>query len=91
MKRLLFLLIPLVMLAGCKEEVPVTVKWPDVPKELIEACPDLKQVNQDTTKLSEVVSVVVDNYAQYYECKVKVDNWIEWYKSQKEIFDKVGK
>jgi hypothetical protein len=86
MKRLL-LLIPIVLLAGCLV-TPVKRNFPEVPKELMEACPDLKNVEQ-TEKLSEVLKVVVDNYGQYHECKIKVDTWMEWYKTQKQIFDSV--
>jgi len=86
MKRLL-LLIPIVMLAGCLA-TPVKRNFPEVPKELMEVCPDLKTVEQ-TEKLSEVLKVVVDNYGQYHECKIKVDTWMEWYKTQKQIFDSV--
>ena len=54
----------------------------------MEACPDLKKT-ESTEKLSEVLKVVVDNYGQYHECKVKVDTWVEWYKTQKDIFESV--
>jgi hypothetical protein len=86
MKRLL-LLIPIILLAGCLA-TPVKRNFPEVPKEIMEACPDLKTVEQ-TEKLSEVLKVVVDNYGQYHECKIKVDTWMEWYKTQKQIFDSV--
>ena len=89
MKRLIAVLIPLTILTGCDEGVPVTVKFPNVPAELLEACPDLKEVDPKTTKLSEVISVVTDNYAEYHECRLKVDDWIVWYKTQKSIFDKI--
>jgi hypothetical protein len=68
--------------------VPVERKFPEVPVELQQACPDLKLINP-TTKLSEVVEVVVSNYGQYKECQVKVDSWIDWYTSQKKIFESV--
>lgn len=86
MKRLL-LLIPVILLTGCLV-TPVKRNFPEVPKELTEACPDLKTVEQ-TEKLSEVLKVVVENYGQYNECKIKVDTWVEWYKTQKQIFDSV--
>lgn len=90
MKRLAALL-PVILLAGClgKDPVPVKMKWPEVPQELLDACPDLKTVDQSTTKLSDVLDVVVDNYKQYHECRLKVDTWIEWYKTQKGIMDKL--
>lgn len=87
MKYLIFLA-PL-LLTGClfKQPVPVKQVWPDVPKELLEACPDLKKVEPNTTKLSDIISVVSDNYATYYDCKAKVDDWIIWYNGQKKIYD----
>jgi hypothetical protein len=87
MKRLL-LLLPVLLLAGCLVTTPVKRKFPEVPKELVEACPDLKKT-EPTEKLSEVIKVVIDNYGQYHECKIKVDTWVEWYKTQKDIFDSV--
>jgi hypothetical protein len=87
MKKLLIVL-SVVMLAGCVD-TPVARHFPEVPADLLIACPDLKQVDPNTTKLSEVVSVVASNYGQYNECKIKVDAWVEWYKTQKEIFESV--
>lgn len=86
MKKLL-LLIPIVLLTGCLT-TPVKRNFPEVPQELMEACPDLKTV-PDTEKLSEVLKVVTTNYGQYHECRIKVDTWVEWYKTQKQIFDSV--
>lgn len=88
MKKLL-LVLPAILLTGCLTTAPVTVKFPDVPDEIKTACPDLKKVEPGTTKLSEVLGVVTDNYAQYKECKVKVDLWIDWYNSQKKIFEEI--
>ncbi len=87
MKRLL-LLVPVVLLTGCLVTTPVKRNFPEVPKELMEACPDLKKTDP-TEKLSEVLKVVVDNYSQYHECKIKVDTLAEWYKTQKDIFESV--
>ena len=85
--RKLFLLIPVLLLSGCLA-TPVKRTFPDVPEDLKVACPDLAML-EPTTKLSEVVSVVVKNYGQYQQCQIKVDTWIEWYKTQKEIFESV--
>jgi hypothetical protein len=87
MKRLLAL-VPVVLLTGCLN-TPVARHFPEVPEELKTACPSLEQVDPNTTKLSEVVRVVTDNYTQYHECRVKVDAWIEWYKTQRSIFEEV--
>ena len=88
MKRLLVLL-PIILLSGCLQTMPVHQTFPDVPDELKAACPDLQQVDESTTKLSDVVTVVSSNYEQYKECKIKVDLWIDWYNKQQKIFDSV--
>ena len=74
------------LLAGC-QSVPVVPKWPDVPKELLESCPDLKTVDPANDKLSTVIESVADNYKLYYDCKADKSDWIEWYNSQKKIFN----
>lgn len=85
--RKLLLLIPVLILSGCLA-TPVKRTFPDVPEDLKVACPDLAML-ETTTKLSEVVTVVVKNYGQYQECQIKSETWIEWYKTQKEIFESV--
>ena len=87
MKRLLIIL-TVMLLAGCND-VPVARNFPEVPADLLVACPDLKLVDTNTTKLSEVVGIVADNYSEYQECRLKVDSWIDWYKTQQKIFDSV--
>ena len=86
MKRLAFIL-PVFLLTGCLVTAPVKQKFPEVPADLLKACPDLHQVEQ-TEKLSEVLKVVTKNYSQYHECQIAVDTWIEWYTLQKEIYNK---
>jgi hypothetical protein len=89
MKKLIVLLS--VLLVACASTPTAVVKqpWPQVPDELTEKCPDLQKVPEDTTKFSEVLIVVTDNYALYKECKIKVDNWNEWYQTQKKIYEGV--
>jgi hypothetical protein len=88
MKRLL-VIIPFLFLLGCDQDVPVKPIWPSIPEELKTACPDLKQIDPATAKLSQVVDVVVDNYSQYHECQDKADFWMEWYQKQKKIYEDV--
>ena len=85
--KILALVFTVLLLSGCVA-TPVKRSFPEVPKELMVACPELKNAPQ-TEQLSEVLKVVVDNYGQYHECRIKVDTWIEWYKTQKQIFDSV--
>ena len=86
--RILIIALALV-LTGCIS-VPVERKFPSSPAELQQPCLSLKTIEPSTTKLSEVVEVVVANYGQYGECQVKVDSWIEWYNTQKKIFESVN-
>lgn len=86
MKQLI--LISALVLAGCSTTTPVERHFPAVPAQLKQACPDLKKA-PETTKLSEVLTTVTQNYGQYHECHFKVDAWIEWYDTQKKIFDEV--
>jgi len=85
MKKLI-LLLPL-LLTACI--TPDARKFPDIPPELKQACPDLQEIDPKTTKLSVVVDTVTTNYKEYHECRVKVDAWIEWYNGQKKIFESV--
>jgi hypothetical protein len=86
MKNLLVILF-VGMLTACTT-APVKRTFPEVPQELTQECPDLKQTDS-TSKLSEVLKVVTENYSQYHECKAKVDTWMEWYNTQKQIFESV--
>jgi hypothetical protein len=80
------------LLQACSTPVPVTAKFPEVPPRLLEACPQLKKLDDKAeSKLSGVATVVTDNYGTYYECAVKNDAWIEWYQIQKRIFEGAGK
>lgn len=89
MKRLVFLLC--ILLSGCvtTDTPPAVMKFPDIPQDLKTSCPDLQLVDANTEKLSDVLPVIVSNYGTYYNCKVKVDAWIEWYNTQKNISDNV--
>ena len=84
------LLVLLVSLIGCSTVVPVTAKFPEVPERLLVKCPQLEKLGNEP-KLSDVSKTVTINYTTYYECAVKHDAFVEWYKIQKEIFDKAGK
>lgn len=78
-----------ILLTGCLTTVPVARNFPEVPEDIKTACPDLKTID-DTTKLSKVIETVTDNYGLYHECRIKIDAWIEWYTTQKKIFEEVN-
>ena len=78
-------------ITGCSTAVPVTARFPEPPGMLAtQRCPDLQKLKDDA-KLSDVSRTVTVNYSSYYECAVKTDAWIEWYKIQKMIFEGVVK
>jgi hypothetical protein len=69
--------------------VPQKPKFPDSPgKDSTTACPELKSLPKNV-QLSDVSKTIIDNYTIYYQCAVKVDAWIEWYETQKKIFESV--
>ena len=87
MKRLAIVLLPF-LLSACLT-TPVARKFPDIPSDLKTACPDLAHMDTNTVKLSEVINTVTVNYSTYHECKIRVDAWMEWYSTQKSIFEEV--
>jgi hypothetical protein len=81
-------LLLILLLTGCSTTVPVTAKFPEAPNELLQRCPALKQLNEEV-KLSDVAKNITYNYTTYYECVIEHDAWVEWYQSQKKIFESV--
>ena len=79
------------ILSGCLATPKPIVKqsFPVADKDLLTPCPELKLVDPKTTKLTDVLETVIDNYNEYHSCKSKVDEWITWYNEQKKIFDSV--
>ena len=89
----LFFLVVFVILAflatGCSTVVPVTQKFPEAPGNVaMTPCPQLQKITDDA-KLSDISKTITVNYGTYYECAVKTDAWIEWYKIQKQIFENI--
>ena len=84
-----YLLLPVLLLAGCSTTVPVTMKFPDAPTELIQACEALEKIPADSKQLSVTSEVVVRNYGRYHNCANRVEAWQDWHKKQKENFESV--
>ena len=79
------------LLTGCSTVVPVTNTFPNAPSDIaLVRCPQLQKIADDA-QLSDVAKTVTVNYGTYYECAVKTDAWIEWYETQRRIFENVGK
>lgn len=78
-----------VFLVGCSTAVPVKMKFPDVPEALMKKCEDLEQLPANTTQLSKTAESVIKNYSKYHQCRIKVDEWQEWYKANKKLYDDI--
>jgi hypothetical protein len=77
------------LLVGCSTTVPVTAKFPKAPTSLTEKCAPLKKLDGDQITIVDLHTKVVENYTQYYECSLKVEEWNTWYATQKKIFEEV--
>jgi len=76
-------------LVGCSTAVPVKMKFPDVPEALMIKCEDLEQLPADTKQLSKTAESVIKNYSKYHQCRIKVEEWQEWYKANKKLYDDI--
>ena len=79
------------LLSACSTLVPVTMTFPEAPgRQAQVACPNLQKLKDDAL-LSDVSRTITINYSTYYECAVKTDAWIEWYETQRRIFETLSK
>ena len=90
MKKYAALLLTLI-LVGCGTATPVMQKFPESSDTLKTACPKLKTIDKDTVVISEFTRTVTENYKTYHSCAAQVDAWIEWYETQKKIFEDAQK
>lgn len=86
-----YLVISLMLLAGCSTTVPVQKKFPNATPELMKKCESLKKIEGDKVAITDMLKVIVHNYSLYYECSTKVDGWQEWYTEQKKIHEDSAK
>jgi hypothetical protein len=76
------------LISGCTT-VPVVPKFPQAPEIMMEKCPALKPIEGETVSIIDFTKIVTENYTTYYECAIKQDAWIEWYQSQKRIYESI--
>ena len=89
MKKILAILL-LVVITGCSTTAPVIAKFPEVPVELLQPAGTLTPL--DTSKkieLSDIIENANENAGKYYALREKYNAWVEWYTSQKKIFDNI--
>ena len=77
-----YLIVLSLLLTSCA----VNRTFPDIPPSLKEECENLKTVPNDTTKLSDALEIITNNYTLYHTCKYKNQAWLTWYEEQKKIF-----
>ena len=83
------LAIALLSLTACSTTVPVKQQFPVAPSILMEKCPQLQKVDSDKGTMREMLKVVIENYATYYQCAAKTHGWQDWYTEQKKIYNDV--
>jgi hypothetical protein len=77
-----------VLVASCSTTVPLTPRFPEAPATLLTSCPkQLEIVEGDTVTIVDFTKIVVRNYGTYHECAAKYDSWIEWYQTQKKLWE----
>jgi len=76
------------LLTGCVT-APVVVKFPEVPEALMQKCEELEKVPANTKQLSTTAEVVVRTYGKYHVCRIKVEEWQEWYNANKKIYESI--
>lgn len=84
--KLSFLIVALA-LSGCSTIIPIEKEFPVAPKVLLEKCPDLMVIDDGKNSLRDMLKVVIQNYATYYQCAEKTQGWQDWYTEQKKVFE----
>jgi hypothetical protein len=85
-----YLILSCLLLGGCTTVVPVVANFPEPPGQAsLSTCVDLQKL-EESAKLSDISKTIANNYTKYYECSIKNDTWIEWYKTQKKLFEQVS-
>lgn len=78
------------LLVGCSSTRPSIPKFPDVPAELLQQCPQLKTTDVNDPSIIAMSRTIVENYTTYYQCSNKVSAWAEWYNKQKKVVEKTN-
>ena len=82
----------ILFISGCslfQKPVPIAPQWPDAPLQLKKKCDELKTVAGEKISITDMMKVIVENYALHYQCSTKVEGWNEWYEEQKKIYETV--
>jgi hypothetical protein len=77
------------LLSACSTSVPVRQPFPVAPAALLDRCPDLLTIDDGKNSMRDMLRVVIQNYALYYQCAEKTHGWQDWYGQQKKIHESV--
>ena len=78
-------------LTACSTPVPVKQQFPVAPAALLERCPDLLVIDDGKNSMRDMLKVVIQNYALYYQCAEKTHGWQDWYGEQKRIHESANR
>lgn len=81
----IILIASIIFLSGCS--TLDQRKFPDAEKSLMIECPELSKLPNDPVTISQLMTVVVQNYTLYHQCANKVKGWKEWYEKQKNNYE----
>lgn len=87
----LFAIAAALTLSACSTTVPVKQPFPAAPQILSERCSDLLTIDNNKNSMQDLLKVVVQNYALYYQCAEKTHSWQDWYNEQKRIHESANK
>lgn len=87
----LFAVAAVLVLSACATPVPVRQQFPVAPSVLMERCPDLLTIDDGKNSMRDMLKVVIQNYALYYQCAEKTHGWQDWYGEQKRIHESANK
>jgi hypothetical protein len=86
MKRLILISL---ILTGCATSVPVRMSFPQAPESLTKPAEELQALDPNKKKLSDLLENANTNYGEYHKLKQQNDAWVEWYNTQRKIFEDV--
>ena len=87
----LFAVAAVLALTACSTPVPVKQQFPVAPAALLERCPDLLTIDDGKNSMRDMLKVVIQNYALYYQCAERTYGWQDWYGQQKKIHESANK
>jgi len=86
MTKLLPIVVFLLSVSAC-QTVPVTRPFPVAPEELMAPPKEMVQLDESETRLSEFLSVIIDNNTTCIENSIRLKAWQSWYQTTKQLYE----